>query len=147
MKSYSNKELIVELLQFMRSSGRKEMLLKEYIRLTDPRIHWTKRRVEALHKAIHATKAISIDYVPLQVPVKNPDAEETTTIQCIRVRRTEVQHPRQIGAVPNEERRNDAYQEKQKVYRILWRDRSRTKVVAGKRAAAAKKGQTKRSVS
>lgn len=97
MKSYSDKELIVELLQFMRSSGRKEMLLKEYIRITNPRIRWTKRRVQALHKAIHATKAISIDYVPLRIPTENPDTEETTTIQCIRVRRTEVQHLKKRG--------------------------------------------------
>lgn len=87
MKRYGEKDLIVELLQFLRSSKRKEILLKEYIRITDTRIHWTKRRMQALYKAIHATKAVTIDYVPVQVPAMDP--EETTTIQCIRVRRTE----------------------------------------------------------
>lgn len=145
MKGYIEKELVVELLQFLRSSNREEILLKDYIRITDSRIHWTKRRIQALHKAIHVTKAVTIDYVPVRVPAM--DSDEITMIQCIRVRRTEVQHLNRLGAAPAEMRRNNAYQEKQKIYRIFWRDRSRAEVATRKRKAATQEKQAKRPVS
>lgn len=120
MKGYVEKDLVIELLQFLRSSNRKAILLKDYIRITDSRFHWTKRRVQVLHKAIHATKAISVDYVSMQVPTKKIGSEGRETIQCIRVKRTETIH-QQPTETPREKEKSNPCKREYGVYRIIWR--------------------------
>lgn len=76
---FTNKQLIVELLEFLKSDNKKAILVEEYINRTQNSIEWTKPRIIALYKAIHETKAVTIDYFKVR--------KSTTKVLCLQVTR------------------------------------------------------------
>lgn len=80
MTKYTSKEMIVELLQFLKKNKKQSILLEEYIGATSKNIKWTQKRIIALYKAVHETRAIVIDYFPKM--------KGESLIPCIRVSRT-----------------------------------------------------------
>ena len=80
MAKYSSKEMIEELLQFLIRSQKKSILIEEYIQKTQNKFKWSQKRVIALYKAIHESKAIVLDYMPVK--------KGTSVVSCVRVKRT-----------------------------------------------------------
>lgn len=62
MVHYSTKELIDELLTFMKRRKKRHLLLVEYVEETSGIIPWTKTRKRALYKAVHETNELFRDY-------------------------------------------------------------------------------------
>lgn len=60
MTKVSSKELIVELLQFLRSGNRQSISIEDYLEVTNQTIQWTDQRKRALYKALERTKALSV---------------------------------------------------------------------------------------
>lgn len=53
---------IQEVLKFMRSGKRKEILLTDYLNLQRKKEEWSKKREKTLLREIHMSKILKVDY-------------------------------------------------------------------------------------
>lgn len=77
-QKFTSKQLIVELLDFLKKSNKNSILVEEYIQQTQVR-KWNKARIIALYKAVHETRALTINYFPV--------SKSDGTCQCLQVTR------------------------------------------------------------
>lgn len=54
------RQLVAELIRFLRTGKRESITVQEYIELTEPRKHWTEEEKNLLYSGLDRTKALSI---------------------------------------------------------------------------------------
>ncbi|MBO6338635.1 hypothetical protein [Enterococcus faecalis] len=64
--AYITKQMIVELIDYMKENGKKKLLVEDYIKQTQNVKNWTTQRKITLYKAVHETKALYKDYCPIK---------------------------------------------------------------------------------
>lgn len=75
MEKVSYKELIDELLRFLRSGKRQSISIEEYIELTSSMIQWTDKRKRSLYRALDRTNALSVTQTQHTKPMIVKDVE------------------------------------------------------------------------
>lgn len=54
--AYITKQMIVELIDYMKKNGKKKLLVEEYIKETQNAKQWTTQRKITLYKAVHVDR-------------------------------------------------------------------------------------------
>lgn len=90
MKKDNQKQLIDDLIQFMRSGNRKTIAIADYIKLTNSRKKWTDKQINELYRALDRTQALSVSSSQHEKPMKVRDVE-TQKIRSITVTYTRIE--------------------------------------------------------
>lgn len=56
----TQRQLVAELMQFLRTGKRKSISVEEYFQLTDKRKHWTPERKSFLYSGLKRSKAVTL---------------------------------------------------------------------------------------
>lgn len=56
----TQRQLVAELIQFMRTGKRKSISVEDYFQLTDKRKHWTSEHKNLLYRGLQRSKAVTV---------------------------------------------------------------------------------------
>ncbi|WPH48356.1 hypothetical protein SHT67_14350 (plasmid) [Enterococcus faecalis] len=63
---YKTKQMIVDLIDYMKQHGKKKILVEDYLEQTKASRKWTTKQKNLLYKAIHESEGIFMDYCSIQ---------------------------------------------------------------------------------
>ncbi|OTN83926.1 hypothetical protein A5819_003476 [Enterococcus sp. 7E2_DIV0204] len=91
MKKDNQKQLIDDLINFLRSGKRKSIVIADYIALTNPTKKWTEKQKKELYRALERTNALSIANTQCTkiMSVRENDSPKNRSIE-VNYTRTEV---------------------------------------------------------
>ena len=70
------RQLVAELVRFLRTGKRESITVQEYLELTEPRKHWTEEEKNLLYSGLQRTKALTISTSQHEKPITIRDTGE-----------------------------------------------------------------------